>query len=289
MRDKAQSQSTQRAVDVLCCFLDGEAALGITELARRTGLPKTIVHRLASTLAANGFLEKDDPSAKYRMGPIAFRVGSCFLRGRRIETEAMPVMRKVVDKCGHPCHLAIPHRDEGIIVAMVDSPLPVKVAVGLGARRDLHATAIGKCMLAYQPPEEIHAALRRMDLTRRTERTITSRAALLRQLAEIRRDGYAFNDQESTAGIQAIAAPIFDMSGAVRAALGIPFPANSIPRSEIERLAGLAVDAAKEISTRMGRVYPADGRRARSAGAGEGNNATRSGETKRERHETRVR
>lgn len=257
--DKAQSQSTQRAVDVLCCFLDSDTALGITELARRTGLPKTIVHRLVTTLAVNGMLEKDDASAKYRVGPMAFRVGSCFLRGRRIETEALSAMRKVVDKCGHPCHLAILHRDEGIIVAMVDSSLPVKVAVGLGARRDLHATAVGKCMLAHQPPEEIQQILRRVSLVRHTERTITSRAALMKQLAEIRHWGYAFNDQEGTVGIQAIAAPVFDASGAASAALGIPFPANSMPRFDIERLGRLAVDAAKEISARVGGVRPTDG------------------------------
>lgn len=250
--NKTRSQSTQRALDVLTCFLDGDLALGITDLATRTHLPKTIVHRLVVTLAANGFLERDASSQKYRVGPMAFRVGTCFLRGRQLETEALPVMRKVVDKCGHPSHLAVLHEDEGIIVAIVDNPLPVKVMVGLGQRRDLHATAVGKAMLAFQPFEEIQAILRRITLTRRTPWTMCSRRALLRELERIRRQGYAFNDQEATLGIQAIAAPIFEVDGAVRAALGIPFPVNTVPRSDIGRLAALTIEAAKEISARLG-------------------------------------
>ena len=249
---KTRSQSVQRGLDVLTCFLQGDPVLGVTELAMRTRLPKTIVHRLVTTLAANGFLERDTSSAKYRVGPMAFRVGACFLRGRRLETEALLIMRKVVEKCGLPSHLAILHGDEGIIVAMVDNPLPVKVTVHLGARRDLHATAIGKAMLAFQPPEETRAILRRITLVRRTSHTITSRRALLEELEQVRRQGYAFNNQEANLGVQAIAAPIFAADGSVRAALGIPFPVTIVPPAEIKRLADLAMEAAKEVSARLG-------------------------------------
>lgn len=131
--------------------------------------------------------------------------------------------------------------------------------MGLGAPRDLHATAVGKCMLAYQTPEEIAAILARARLGRRTARTITRRGPLLRELAEIRRQGYAFNDQEGTLGIQAVATPIADASRRVTAALGIPFPANSLSRPEIERLAGIAVEGAREISRRMGALQQAEG------------------------------
>ena len=235
-----------RAAAVLDAFGADTTELGISELARRTGLAKSTAHRLAGELVRIGWLEQ--AGTKVRLGMHLFELGQLVPRQRALREAALPFMEDLREATNSNVHLAVL---EGIEVVYVEilrvrdsQPLPSRV----GGRLPAHATGVGKAILAYSPADVVKA---RIDagLTRRTAYTVIMPGPLMRELATIRESGISYDRQESAMGVVCAAAPVFGADGRVLGGLSVTGRAE---RLDTERMAPAVRTAALTLSRQLG-------------------------------------
>lgn len=239
-------QTADRALQVLLAFDANAPALGVTELAARVGVHKSTASRLAATLAARGFLERAPGSDAFRLGPELGRLGLLALGGRDLVELARPAMERLATATGETVNLAVLDGDEAVNVAQVEGRHIVGVGSWTGRRTALHCTANGKALLAYGGgplPARLEAF---------TARTITSVAALRRELACVRRRGYATVAGELEDGLHASAAPVLDASGGCRGALSVSGPAYRLPSERLDELGESCRAAAADVGALLG-------------------------------------
>ncbi|MEV0679388.1 IclR family transcriptional regulator [Actinosynnema sp. NPDC050436] len=207
------AQAVQRALGVLQCFRHRGPDLGVTDIAKAMGLPISTAHRLVLALVAAGFLERDPGTARYRLGTTVAEMGRLhyFQHGlHRLE----PVLARLARATRASASISVRSGHDALVL--------IGGAVGGessdGVRAPLHATAMGKVLLAWAPPgEDDLDAL--PDLVRPTDRTIGSRDGLRAELDRVRAAGYALNDGESEVGVRSVAVPVPDADGFGYAAL----------------------------------------------------------------------
>ncbi|MGW1178049.1 IclR family transcriptional regulator [Kitasatospora sp. NPDC002543] len=211
----AGAQAVQRALGLLHCFHDNGPDLSASDLARRTGLSVSTAHRLARTLVSAGFLEQDEQTARYRLGPAVAELGQLTFHQRGLHL-AGPELELLSRRTKATADLAIRSGPHAVILVGGS----VRPDTGLGLRRPLHSTALGKVLLAWPrpggaPPPALGP------LTSFTDRTITEHATLEQELAKVRSTGHALNDGESATGVRTVAVPVLDGTGQARFALAV--------------------------------------------------------------------
>ena len=256
--------SVANSLRLLKVFSDDDYEIGISALARRLGLAKSTVHRLASTLIDAGMLEQNPETGKYRLGLALLELGLLVRRKMDVTNEARPHLRLLRETTGETVHLAILDQTSVLYVNKLESKQAIRMSSEVGSRAPAHCTADGKALLAFQD-EEVIAGFGGQGLAPRTPNTITSPAALRRDLAAVRARGYAIDDEESETGLRSVAAPIRSHSGAVVASLSVAGPAHRITRKRLLAHAHELVSAAQAISQRLG-YRPARPARALAAG-----------------------
>jgi IclR family acetate operon transcriptional repressor len=235
---------------------------GITELSRRLGLGKSTVHRLCATLEHHGYLVRDPGTGRYRLSLRVFHIGSHALDALDLPARAMPALEALGAVTEETVHLAVLDGAEAIFVGKVESPRPLRLYSQVGRRCPAHCTAVGKVLLAYAGAGQ-RALVAARPLKRYTPKTITSTAALERELEEVRRRGYATDEEEFEDGIRCVAAPVRDYRGRVVAALSVSVPAGRLPRARAASLVEQVLDTARRVSEALGhRTAPDRGREA---------------------------
>ncbi|MFJ8471540.1 IclR family transcriptional regulator [Kitasatospora sp. NPDC094011] len=211
----AGAQAVQRALGLLHCFHDNGPDLSASDLARRMELPVSTAHRLARTLVSAGFLEQDEQTARYRLGPAVAELGQLSFHQRGLHL-AGPELDLLARRTQTTADLAIRSGPHAVILVGGS----VRPDTGLGLRRPLHSTALGKVLLAWPRSGETAAAALG-PLASFTDRTITEPALLDEELAKVRAAGHALNDGESAAGVRTVAVPVLDAAGQARFALAV--------------------------------------------------------------------
>lgn len=193
-----------RAATILDAFDGTRPVLSLSELAARTGLPKSTVHRFAEQLLDLGWFER--AAGGYRVGMRLFEVGGLADRRNRLRDKALPHLNALSRATGCAVHLGV--LDQGEVVYLEKLPVRgLNLPTRDGGRMPAHCTALGKAMLAFAGPEEL-ARLADAGLERRTARTIVEPVRLGTELEAIRRDGLAYDREEACPGIACVAAPI---------------------------------------------------------------------------------
>jgi IclR family acetate operon transcriptional repressor len=251
-------QSVRRATRLLSLFaadstdrLPRRTQWSVSDLARATGLHKSVVARLMATMAQAGFVIQDPVSKAYSIGPEAFAVGSAYEPYTVLNHIARPVMESLTRECGHASHLGVPAADHFIFLIGVESIRSIRVSIEVGERRHYHAGAIGKALLAGLSDKRIREIVGPDPLPKITPYTIGSVAPLLAEIDEVRRTGIAYNRQESILGAGSIAVAIQDARGERVAGLGIVFPIHVVSDREIQELAATVAAAGQEIESRL--------------------------------------
>jgi IclR family acetate operon transcriptional repressor len=198
-----------RALVILKVLSSGEG-MSLTELADATGQAPATVYRVLSTFAAHGMVEFQPAQQLWNVGPEAFRVGSAFLMRTNLVEQARGVMRDLMVETGETANLAIADGAEVVFLSQVETQKPIRAFFRLGARGPIHASGIGKALLAYASPERIDRLLRDAPLEAFTGRTLTDATQVRAELVATRARGWAMDDEERTEGMRCIAAPIFN-------------------------------------------------------------------------------
>ena len=210
--DKTESvtiQSLDRALSVLKVISEG-SGMSLTEIAEASDQSPATVYRILTTFRKHAVTEFDEQTQLWHVGAGAFRIGSSFLRRTRIVEQSRPVMERMMAESGETANLAIIDHGEVIFISQIETHEPIRAFFRPGTRGPVHASGIGKAILAYQSDEQIGATLKGGSLERFTDRTIITERTLVEELETIRSRGWAVDDEERTNGMRCIAAPIFN-------------------------------------------------------------------------------
>jgi DNA-binding IclR family transcriptional regulator len=246
-------QSVDRAARILKALSAGAPGrLGVSELATRLGLAKGTVHGLLRSLQAHGLVEQDADTGKYQLGPALLELSSGYLDINELRTRSLAWSELLAVRTTESVRVGVPH-DGGILVVhhvfRPDSSLQI---LEVGAVLPLHASALGKAVLAYLPQDAVEATLA-ADLPKLTAHTLTTTAELGRELDVVRRRRFALEDEEAVLGEAAIAAPIFERGGTVIGAIGIAGPVDRLLDADrCPSLSNSVTEAARSISRDLG-------------------------------------
>ena len=245
---------TARALAVLAAFDVEHPLLTLSQLARRAGLPVATVYRLAGELEEGKFLDRND-AGMYGLGVRLWEMGVLTpLHGRLRET-AMPFLLNLQYECGETVQLAVCDGTSAIYIEKLTSEISVPVQSRIGARIPLHATGIGKALLAFSA-ESFANAILDMPLSSYTPHTVTDRRVLVRQLAQARVRGFTQSCEEYQMSSTSIAAPVL-VDGIAKAAIGI---VSYSLRDDLAQFVPALIQAAEGLGTRLhqteGTSYP---------------------------------
>jgi len=240
-----------KAVSVLEAFSPAAPRLSLKQLAVSAGLPQSTAHRLASELVAWGGLERADGGG-YQIGLRLREIGALATGANSVREIALPFMQDLFDAAHENVHLAVLDRTQAVYIGKVSDRGAVRMVSARSAGLPLHATGVGKVLLAYGSEELVAAALAH-GLARYTEHTIVEPGDLRRALAKVRRDGVAFAHEEISLGSVAVAAPVLAGEGTAIAALEVVVRAN---RSDLRRLAPAVQATANSVSRILQQTRP---------------------------------
>jgi IclR family transcriptional regulator, acetate operon repressor len=244
-------QSVARAIRILELVSEHPGQLGVTELGRRVGVHKATAFRLVSTLARGGLVERDPVTGKYRPGFGLIRLATTAVADLDLVRQARPVLERLAEDTQETVNLAVLDGHEVVNIDQVAGSHAVVNVNWVGKRTPLHCTSNGKILLAHLPPAERDEILAG-PLARRTPRTIADPDVLRTQLRQARRQGYAHTLEELEVGLNAVAGAVRGPGGHVVAAVSVAGPAYRVTAVRIPDLARAVVEAAMEISRRMG-------------------------------------
>jgi IclR family transcriptional regulator, acetate operon repressor len=257
--DSKPEQTTVQALDRGLAILRTLAAtegLSLTALAEASAQSPATVYRVLATLEAHGFVETDPARQLWFIGAEAFRVGSAFISRSSLVERGRPVLRDLMVLTGETANLAIADREEVVFVSQVETHEPIRAFFRPGTRSAFHASGIGKAMMAHYAPGRAAAILKARGMARFTARTFTEPEQLADELRAIRARGWAMDDEEHTAGMRCIAAPIFDINGEPTGGLSISGPAGRVTRERAAAFGPAVREAADRLTAAIGGHRP---------------------------------
>ncbi|WP_329024039.1 IclR family transcriptional regulator [Streptomyces sp. NBC_00690] len=247
--------TVERSADVLLLFAEpGTLTLGVTEIAERLGLSKPTVHRILAALRVRGLVEVDEETRRYSLGLSTMRLGLAYLDRIDVRALAAPELVRLSRVTDETATLSILTSGSRVYVDQVTPNREVIMSVRLGIPYPLHAGASSKAFLAFLSDDEIDAYLGE-ELARLTESTVTDEAALRKDIATIRRRGFAQSIAERQSGSASVAAPLFDHHGSPVGVISICGPRERF-RSEAKRCAQVLLEATQRLSAQMGATTP---------------------------------
>src|SRR5262245_52208335 len=205
-------QAIDRGLAVLA-IIAGADGLTLTDLSQRAGLAPSTAHRILASLEAHQFVFHDEERGLWLIGVGAFEVGTAFLRNRRLAGIGRVVMHELMERTGETVNLGIEDGGEVVFISQVESHSALRAFFRAGSRAPIHASGVGKTLMAEMPDARVNEILYRRGLAKFTERTLVVPAELKAELAEIARRGWGVDDEERNLGMRCVAAPIFNEYG----------------------------------------------------------------------------
>ncbi|UPK75467.1 IclR family transcriptional regulator [Nocardioidaceae bacterium SCSIO 66511] len=242
----AGAQTIARALEVLDVLRTSNRDVGLTEIARTLSLHTSTAHRVLRALASAGYVAQRPDSGRYRLGRSSFLLGRAAERDLGFDAVA-PVLEQLRDDTGESVNLVVRDGDMGLVVLRYESSQPLRFAQPTGTRIPLHCTSTGKVLLAFSadPSSDLKALGKLEELT---SSTITSKAALTRELEQVRNTGYGTNLGERMPGVCGIAAPVLAADGSLLAALAVQGPQVRMPQNRLDELSTVVVEAAARVA-----------------------------------------
>lgn len=246
--------SVKNALRILNSFTMDEPEKKVSDISASLGLNKSTVSRTMATLASEGFVFKDPETKKYRLGFSILTLSGVINSNLDIVRESQPVLNKLVESLGETAHISIFDHLDVVYLQKVECNHPVRFLTHVGKRNPPYCTSSGKVLMAYSSPDVIESIINQ-GLKQYTKNTITNPDHLRAHLNEIRENGYAYSIEEFSEGGVTIAAPIYDYTGKVIAALSVVGPKQRIQQQKIPSFAKKVISASMEISRNMGYTH----------------------------------
>ncbi|MFJ7678651.1 IclR family transcriptional regulator [Peribacillus sp. NPDC097198] len=249
-------QSVDRALRILDLFDEHTTELKITDISNQMGLHKSTIHSLLKTLLNHGYISQNPENGKYGLGMKLFERGNYVIQSLDVRDLSKKYLMDLSAKTGQTTHLVILDGKEGVYIDKVEGPMAVILYSKIGKRIPLHCSAVGKALIAFKDPEEIKKILHEYVYLKQTELTITEESKFMRELQQVRSQGYAIDNQENEPGVRCIAAPIRNHENKVIAAISLSTLVGRINDSQLDIFIEQLKQAALELSEQMGNGIP---------------------------------
>ena len=252
MKGPGGIQSLARAFALLEAIADSAEGIGLTQLSRKTGLNSSTVFHLLKTMVGLGYIRQAENSKRYFIGSTLFCLAAAARSEVQLVNVADRILRELAVKTGNSTLFGMRSGDEMIVVAKAEGNGAFQISDRVGGVRPSHCTGMGKVMLAAMPQEKLEQRLANYELKAFTPNTITERARLIQELAEVRRSGLAFDDAEFHPELRCVAAAVRDFTGQVIGALAMSGPAWRLSLQALQGRAALLRETADELSAQLG-------------------------------------
>ncbi|MEQ9261087.1 MAG: IclR family transcriptional regulator [Roseovarius sp.] len=252
--DKTE-QNTIKSLDRAMAVLEHLSTLPgatLSELAIQTDQSPATTYRILVTLEARQLVEFDAGAQVWHVGPNAFQIGARYLRRTSVVDRARPMLHKLMEITGETANLGIARETHVLFVSQVECNESIRAFFAPGTLSPMHASGIGKALLAHMPEAQMAEYLADASLQRFTGHTLTRPEALQADLEAIRARGYAIDDEEKSEGMRCIAAPVFNWHGEAVAGLSVSGPVSRVSMAHVARLAEAVTRAAADLSAALG-------------------------------------
>ena len=249
--DQQRVKALDRGLEILKALAATEG-MALTSLALDLDMSAPTLHRMLTTLAHHGFVSQSGENGHWHIGIEAFRIGSAFSRTARVLDVARPYMRDLMQRTGETANLGLIDLGEVVFVAQVETHQAIRAFFRTGSRGPIHASGIGKCILAYTDLREQRRQISEIKLSRFTQKTLTQKTAFTDELRRIKAQAYALDDEERHEGMRCVAAPIFNAYSEVIAAVSVSGPIARLQNESLDSAIAQTREIAQEISLELG-------------------------------------
>src|SRR5215470_1173922 len=249
-------QSVDRALSIIETLAEDDEGYRLSDLAIRTGLSTSTVHRLLATLEKRRFVQFDRTESKWHIGAQSFSVGATFARRRNFAAQAMPYLRKLRDQTRETANLAVVDDESIIVLTRAESREIMRSLTKVGGRVAMVASGVGKAVLATYADEDVNAIIRHHGMPRLTEKSIVRPSDLFRELELVRSQGFAVDDEEACMGLRCIAAVVYNDCAEPLAAISVSGMTSRVTDDRVPLLGRLVREAATELTLALGGVMP---------------------------------
>ncbi len=244
-------KSLDRAMEVFE-YLSEAQGKPLSKLADEMRQSPATVYRILITLEGRGLVEFDHDEQVWFVGPRAFVIGARFLQRTSLVDRARPIMRKLMEMTGETANIGIEKENAVLFLSQVETNANIRAFFPPGSLSPMHASGIGKALLAHMDLVRLDSLLAEGPMTCFTAQTITDPATLRQNLEVIRKSGFSIDDEERNEGMRCIAAPVFDTNGEAVAGISISGPTSRVGASSIEALSRPVMEAAQQLSFAIG-------------------------------------
>ena len=253
MAENSSVQSLDRAFDLLELLCRSRGGMTIGALSAQSGLHKSTVHRLLSSMCTRGYVQRDAATSIYRAGMRLCELSGYIMDNLDVVELARVPMERLSAETGETVHLVMQEEKDIVYIHKVESGRgAIRMFSRIGMRRPLYCTGVGKAILATWPDSEVRALWEASEITQWTEHTILSEEAFFREIEWVRRLGYALDNEENELGVRCIAAAIRDYTGKVCGALSISAPLMRMSDSYLAQLQPALLATRDRIARDMG-------------------------------------
>src|SRR2546423_8629746 len=249
-------QSVDRALSIIETLAEDDEGYRLSDLAIRTGLSTSTVHRLLSTLESRRFVQFDRAESKWHVGARAFTVGATFARRRNFSAQALPYLRKLRDQTRETANLAVVDDESIIVLTRAESREIMRSLTKVGGRVAMVASGVGKAVLATYSDKDVNAIIRHHGMPRLTEKSIVRPSDLFKELEKVRRQGFAIDDEEACMGLRCIAAVVYNDSSEPLAAISVSGLTSRITDERLATLGETVRAVAAELTLALGGAMP---------------------------------
>lgn len=251
--------AVERAFRIMELVAQSKRGLSLSDISRNLRLPKSSAHLILQSLESLGYLQKDAQKGSYRFGLKLVSLSRTALENLDLREIARPLMQRLARETALTVHLAILERGEAVIIEKVEAPGVLQLATWVGRRLDVNCTGVGKALIAFLPEEEFDKQIRPGTLPRHNEHSIVSVQTLKKRLVEVRKLGYAFEDEEDEIGVRCIGAPVFNSAGRPIAAVSVSGPITRVPLAHVPVLGKKVTRVTSAISANLGFIREMSG------------------------------
>ncbi|WP_294612636.1 IclR family transcriptional regulator [uncultured Gilliamella sp.] len=233
----------------ICDYLDNHRGATFSQIFQDLNLPKSSTSTLLNALVIHGILRQE--KNKYYLGLKLHEWGDKSLEQFDIAKIAKPMMSELRNETNLTCHLGVLDGLYPVYIAKIENDQAIGIRTWIGKKLPLHSSGVGKALIAWLPEEKIDQLIPEDKLTKYTETTITSKKQLKKELAKIRSQGWAYDNQEDVQGVHCIAAPIFNKNNEPIAAISISGVLFQLPIDKIEKYSILVRKACQAITNKL--------------------------------------
>lgn len=253
--DRYRIRVLEKTFRILDLFDERGKELTAADIREQVGLNRATTFRILRQLEEAGYLDRSPESSKFRLGFKFFCLGSLVDGATEIRTVARPFLEELVKACDETVHLVVLKKGEALYLDKIEGNKAVRVVSRVGMKLPAHCSGVGKVLLASLSDHQLKKVVKKRGLPRFTDNTITDLERLREELARVRNQGYAIDNEEIEIGLKCVAAPIRDGNGDVIAAISISGPRERFQGRDLDRLIAMVKQAAQRITDALTKTY----------------------------------